>query len=542
MSTVVAESTWAPLRVRAFRVLWLTQLGSMVGTWMSNVGAQWLLVDQPGAETLVALVQAAAMLPVLVLAMPAGALADMVDRRRLLIGIQVFQVIVGVALVWLTLAGRISPSTLLTFTVLLGCGTTIAIPGYQALVQDLVPRKQLRSVAALNGIAMNLARAIGPPVAGVVLARSGASAVFALNTLSFVALAGVLLGLRLPAKEPNRLPERFNGALRAGARYVQHSPAVRRIVLRCLIFVVPGAALWALLPLVATRLLRLGAGGYGLLLAALGVGAIIGAALLPRIGKQFTANQLVLIAGIVFAAATVVTVTVRTAIIVVLILVPAGLAWLSVLATLNGALQTFLPVWVRARGLSIYQMAFAGGQAVGSIVWGVVAQLSGLTPALLVAAVLLAVGALSVIVVPLHETAGLNREPTVYWPQPHLEFDAELEGGPILVTRSFQVSADRIEQFLQAWQGVRRSRLRTGATSCVIYRDGAAPGRLVEVSLYPTWAEHLRQHEGRLTGADKEVEQAAQELTEGRPRVEHLLPADSAAISIDGLGGNESEL
>jgi MFS family permease len=472
------------------------------------------------------------MLPVLVLAMPAGALADIVDRRRLLVGVQAFQVSTGAVLVGLTLADRLTPALLLTITFVLGCGITVTIPGYQALVQDLVPRDQLRSVAGLNGVAMNLARAIGPPVAGVLVAQAGVAVVFALNALSYAALGIVLLTMRRPPQVPNRLPERFGGALRAGARYVRHAPTVRRIVLRCLLFVVPGAALWALLPLVASRLLGLDSGGYGLLLGALGVGAISGAAALPRIGTVIPANRLVLLAGLVFAGATVTTVLVRDVVVVMAVLVPAGLAWLSVLASLNGILQTFLPSWVRARGLSIYQMAFAGGQAIGSVVWGVVAQLWGLAPALLIAGGLLVAGAVSVLALPLRDTGGLNRDPAVYWPQPHLEFDPELEDGPVLVTRSFTVTADHAGAFQQAWQGVRRSRLRTGATSCVLYRDGADPSRFVEVSLYPTWAEHLRQHDGRLTGADQQAEEAAREMTCARPRVEHLFPAGAVLIPV----------
>ncbi|MGD9531740.1 MAG: MFS transporter [Dehalococcoidia bacterium] len=519
-------TAWAPLRVRTFRLLWLTQLGSMIGTWMHNVAAQWLLVDAPGAETLVALVSTAAMLPVLVLAMPAGALADIVDRRRMLIGVQAFQVLVGGVLVVLTVAGRLGPATLLTITFLLGCGLTVTIPGYQAMVQDLVPREQLRSVAGLNGIAINLARAVGPPVAGVLVAYAGVVAVFALNVVSYIALAAVLIGLRRGPEQVHHLPERFGGALRAGARYVRHAPSVRRIVLRCLLFVVPGAALWALLPLVAKRLLGLDAGGYGLLLGALGAGAIGGAVLLPRLGAAVSPNRLVLLGGLVFAAATAVSVLVPSLPAVLAVLVPAGLAWLAVLATLNGTLQAFLPGWVRARGLSIYQMAFAGGQALASVGWGLAATQAGLVPTLLVAAGLLAAGALSVLVLPLRDTQGLNRDPAVFWPQPHLEVDPELDAGPVLVTRRYTVPADHTDAFLSAWNHVRRSRLRTGATSCVLYRDGAQPCRLVELSLYPTWAEHLRQHEGRLTGADQEIERAAWRLSVTPPDVDHLFPAD----------------
>jgi MFS family permease len=530
MDMPVSASAWAPLRVRAFRLLWLTQLGSMIGSWMQNVGAQWLLVGVPGAETLVALVQATAMLPVLVLALPAGAIADIVDRRVLLIGVQVFQVAVGSALVGLTVAGLLTPAVLLTATFLLGCGTTVMIPGYQALVQDIVPREQLRTVAGLNGIAMNLARSVGPPVAGLLIAHAGVAVVFALNAASYIGLGVVLVSMRSAADPPNRLPERFSGALRAGARYVRHAPLVRRIILRCLLFVAPGAALWALLPLVASKLLGLDASGYGLLLGALGLGAIAGAALLPSIGKKLSPNRQLLGSGIVFGAAAATCVLVRDVAVVAAVLVPAGLAWLTVLATLNGVLQTFLPAWVRARGLSIYQMAFAGGQAVASVIWGIVAQLWGIVPALLLAAGLLVAGALSVLVLPLGDTAALDRDPAVYWPQPHLEFDPEMERGPVMVTRAYTIGPDQVDRFVETWKGVRRSRLRTGATSCALYRDGANPSRFVEVSFYPTWAEHLRQHEGRLTGADREVEEAARAMAGGRPHVEHLFPADAVVV------------
>ena len=298
--------------------------------------------------------------------------------------------------------------------------------------------------------------------------------------------------------------------------------------MRCLLFVVPGAALWALLPLIASRLLGLDSSGYGLLLAALGAGAIAGAsALLPRLGTTFSPNRLLLLGGLVFAAATAVSVLVRNLVVVVIALVPAGVAWLAVLATLNGTLQVFLPVWVRARGLSIYQMAFAGGQALASVVWGVFAGLAGLTPTLIVAALMLATGAVSVVVLPLRDTRGLNRDPAVFWPQPHLEFDPELEAGPILVVRRYTVPADRVPAFLDAWEGVRRSRMRTGATSCSLFRNGAEPSSFSEVSIYPTWAEHLRQHEGRLTGADQEIEATAWGFSITPPNADHLFPANA---------------
>ncbi|MHA6794407.1 MFS transporter [Pseudonocardia bannensis] len=517
-------SAWAPLRVRAFRFLWITQLFSLIGTWMQTVGAQWLLVDEPNAATLVGLVQAAAMLPTLVLALPAGALADIVDRRRLLIAVQLFQVAVGAALTVLAATGHLPPALLLTATFLLGCGTTLMIPGYQTLVQELVGRDQARSAAALNGVAMNLARAVGPAVAGLLIAQAGVSAVFALNALTYAAMAAVLVGLRPPRAQEQLLPERFGGALVAGARYVRHSPAVRRLLLRTLLFVVPGSALWALLPLVASRLLGLDALGYGLLLGALGIGAVTGAAVLPHVVARLSPTRLVLFAGLVFGTATIVCALAPHLVVALVALVPAGLAWLCMLATMNGTLQVFLPGWVRARGLSIYQMVFAGGQAVASLIWGVLAEWLGLVPTLLVAGGLLALGALTVAVWPLHDVSGLDRDPAVYWPEPHLELDPELEDGPVLVTVSYTVSPENMPRFLEAMVPVRRMKMRTGATSYAVYRDAADPTRFVEVSQYPNWAEHLRQHGGRLTGSDQELEDVARAFADGPPRIEHLLP------------------
>jgi MFS family permease len=520
-----SESAWAPLRVRVFRILWLAQLASLIGTWMQTVGAQWLLVDQPNASTLVALVQTATMLPVLLLALPAGVLADAYDRRRLLIAVQVFQFAVGVALTVLTVAGRLPPALLLALTFLLGCGTTLMMPGWQALTPELVSRSELPAASALGGVAQNLARAVGPAIGGVLIAHVGVAAVFALNAASYALLGFVLLRWRREAEDVTDLPERFGGAILAGGRYVRHAPVVRRIMLRSALFVVPGAALWALLPLAASRLLRLGPSGYGLLLAALGVGAVIGAFALPRIRARLPASRSVLLAGLVFAAGMLVVALVRTPAVVAAALVPAGLAWLAVLATLNATMQLFLPNWVRARGLSVYQVVFLGGQGIAALGWGLLAQWWGLPTTFLVAALLMALGAVSIVRWPLHDVHGMDRNPAAYWPEPHLEFEPDPHDGPVLVTRVYRVPEERVPRFLEAMTRVRRSRLRTGATSYGLYRDGADPQRFVEVSQYPTWAEHLRQHAGRLTGTDQAYEEEATALVEGRPEVAHLFPA-----------------
>src|SRR5689334_8217992 len=334
-SAVSTVSAWRPLRVTAFRALWLAVLASNIGTWMQTVGAQWLLVGHPNASTLVALVQTANMLPVLLLALPAGVLADTFDRRYLLIGVQLFQVAVGAVLTVLTATGSMPPALLLTLTFVLGAGQALTIPAYQALIPELVPRDQLPSASALGAISTNLARAIGPAIAGLLIARVGIAAVFGLNALTFLGFALVLLVWRPPTEGADGPPERFAAALRAGGRYVRHSPVVRRILLRTGLFIVPASAMWALLPLVASRQLRFGASGYGLLLAALGIGAVAGAVLLPRVRAKLATNQMLTAAGVTYGLALLVVALVRQPVVVVLVLVPAGMAWIGVLSTVN---------------------------------------------------------------------------------------------------------------------------------------------------------------------------------------------------------------
>ena len=519
-------SAWAPLRSAAFRSLWLAVLASNIGTWMQTVGAQWLLVDAPGAATLVSLVQTASMLPVLMLALPAGALADTFDRRRLLIAVQCFLAAVGVLLTVLTAAGRMPPALLLTLTFGLGVGQALTLPAWQAVIPELVPRSQLVSASALGSISVNLARSVGPAVAGVLVAQAGVAVVFAVNAVSFAIFAVTLVRWRPARREQDAAPERFTAALRAGGRYVRHSPVVRRILLRAALFVVPGSALWALLPLVASRRLGLGAGGYGVLLGALGVGAVAGALVLPRVRRVLSSNHLLLLAGLLYAVVLAVLALVPVPAVAVVALVPAGLAWMTVLSSVNAAMQLFLPGWVRARGLSVYQMVFAGGQALGAVAWGALGEFTGLVGALTVAAALMAVGALSVLLWPLRETRGVNRDPAVYWPEPHLTLEPPARGGPVLVTVSYTVRPERQAEFVEAMRAVGRSRRRTGAMRWGLFRAGERADGFVEVYQVPTWEEHLRQHGGRLTGADRVAEERARALAEDDVRVNHLLPAE----------------
>jgi MFS family permease len=522
---VATPSAWEPLRIATFRSLWLALLASNIGTWMQTVGAQWLLVEQSGTDTLVAVVQTASTLPIVLLALPSGALADTFDRRRLLLAVQSFLVAVGVLLTVLTFAQRMPPSLLLTLTFVLGAGQALTGPAWQSVIPELVPRAQLAPASALGAISMNLARAVGPAVAGILIARTGVGVVFALNTLSFVVFALVLWRWRRPEADTGTAPERFTAAVRSGGRYVRHSPVVRRILLRAALFLVPGSALWALLPLVASRRLGLGSGGYGVLLGAVGVGAVVGALLLPRMRARWSLNKLLLLAGTGFAAVLAALALGRSEAVVVASLLPAGVAWVMVLSSVNAAMQLFLPNWVRARGLAVYQMVFAGAQAAGALFWGALSDLWGLVPAHLTAAAAMLLGVVTLRWWPMRDTTGLNREPAVFWPEPHLEMEPDGRDGPVLITAGYPVSPDHAAAFVEAMGAVRRSRLRTGAVRWGLFRDGEQPDRFVEAYLVPSWDEHLRQHAGRLTGADREVEERALALADGPPQVSHLLAA-----------------
>jgi hypothetical protein len=377
----------------------------------------------------------------------------------------------------------------------------------------------------LGGVAVNGARAVGPALAGLLLAQVGAPVVFAFTA---AAALGFVLALVVGRPAPDvakRPPERFGSALRAGGRYVRNSPVVRRMLLRVALFVLPGSAVWALLPVVADDLLDSGSTGFGLLLGSLGVGAVLGAAVLGRVITRLSANQVLVIAALLFAGSLVACVTVPSLPLLAVLLVPAGAAWLFVLMGITGALQVFLPAWVRARGLSTFNVAFAGSQAAGSLLWGLVAQWTGLFPTFVAAAVVMVAGAVTVRIWPLPAVEHWNRATAVYWPEPTLAYEPDPQEGPVLVTVRYAVPPEREAEFLEAMEHVRLSRLRTGATSCTLYRDGSDPSVFLLVQLFPTWEEHLRQHTDRLTVTDQEREERANAFAMEELVGTHYFPA-----------------
>jgi len=533
-----ATSAWAPLAIQIYRWIWLAVLASNLGTWMQTVGAQWLLVSLPNAAALVALVQTADTLPDLILALPGGALADIFDRRRFLIVVQVLQIIAGIGLTWLTFQGQMTPPLLLGFTFILGAGSALQTPAYEALIPELVPRSELPAAVALGSVNVNLARAVGPALAGILVARLGIGAVFAINTVTFVFLPIVLLLWRPPAAATAPSPERFVSALRAGGRYVRYSPITQRILVRLGLFVFPATAIWALLPLVASHRLGLDAEGYGFLLGALGGGAVAGAFLLPWLRGRFPANPLLAAAGVVYAVAMVLLVSVPNSLVAFLALVPAGAAWIAVIVATNADIQVFLPVWVRARGLATYQMVLFASQAVGALAWGLLAEWTGLGPAFVAAAVTLLLGTATFRLWPLYDVYRLPTDPSALWEEHSLVRQYDHDEGPIVVTTAYTVSEENEEAFLRAMVAVRLSRLRTGAINWELYREGETAQRFVEIYLVTTWGEHLQQHGGRQTAADAAVDRRARELASSKPVTRHFFPADLVGDDWGGsLGG-----
>ncbi|MEY9937506.1 MFS transporter [Streptacidiphilus sp. MAP5-3] len=536
------QSSWAPMAVPAFRLLWLAQMVSNIGTWMQTVGAQWMLVHQHNAALLTSAVQAASLLPVLFVSLPAGVLADLLDRRHILLGLSTAMAVLAGVLAGLTGAGLATPTVLLLLTFLMGCGQAMTNPAWQAIQPELVPRDLIPQAASLNSLNVNVARAVGPALAGLLVAVSGPAVVFTVNAVSFVVVALAVYAWHRPA-QGLRGSEAPVPALHAGVRYVRHAPGVRRILVRSALFVLPASALWALLPVTAGRSLHLGSGGYGLLLGALGVGAIVGALTIKRLRAAVSDNVLLALGGVMFAGGTVAAATLHSLPALALVLLPTGAAWLVNLSTFNTELQLRLPGWVRARGLAVYLIVFMGGQGIGSLVWGAVAGAAGLTQALLAAAGLLVATTVTLLWWPvIHTAVPLDRSVVSTWPEPALLLDAVPEDTPVLVLLDYTVAPEDADAFVAGMRPVEQSRRRTGAVSWDLYRDSAAPERFTEAFQVASWSEHLLQHDGRTTGYDERLLQDVRSLAQGPPTVRHLLPSASRPATegaVESEGGTD---
>lgn len=534
-SPAAEPSAWSPLRIPIYRRLWAASLASNIGTWMQNVAAVWLMTSLTTSTTLVALVQSATALPMLVLAVFAGALADVADRRRLIIVTQVFSTLVAALLGLLALLDLVTPWSLLGLTAALGLGAALYVPASQAINPELVPREELPAAVALGGVSMNGARAVGPALGGALVAATGPGAVFLANAASFLGVAAAAWSWRREAK-PTTLPaERLLGAIRAGLRYARHAPELRAVMIRAGAFIVAGSATMALLPIVARRHLELGALGYGALLGCIGAGAVLGAALMPRLRRALGLDGLVIAGTLGFAAGTAgVGLAVRLEGPLALgVTVPAllatGLSWITTLASFNTAAQTCVPAWVRGRALGLYLTVFQGGMALASAGWGALAERTEAPTALLVAAGTLVASCLTALRWPLRSTDA-DLQPSPHWPEPQRALPAEPARGPVMVSIEYEVASADAAAFLAALRELEHVRRRDGATSWAVFRDAERPEVFVETFLVESWEEHLRQH-ARVSNADLAMETRVKSLHRGAapPRVRHLLSAEGGA-------------
>ncbi|HYT25397.1 MAG TPA: MFS transporter, partial [Actinomycetota bacterium] len=508
--------------------LWIAALASNVGYWMQNVGAVWLMTRLSSSAVLVALVQTATSLPVMLVGLPAGALADVVDRRRLLLVTQTWMLASAAALALLTLAGLATPWLVLAFTFLLGLGNAVNAPAWQAVIPELVGPEQTSAAVALNSVQFNIGRALGPALGGLLVAVAGPEAVFALNALSFLGVIFVLWRWRRPEQDVIGGGERVLGAIGSGLRYLRHAPPLRAVLYRTSLFILPASALWALLPLVATRELGLGATGYGVLLGGLGAGSIGGAAILPKVRSRFPIDLRLVAGTLLLAGALLVLALVRSVPPVFAAMLAAGLAWVSVLTSFNVATRAAVPRWVQARALAVYLLVFQGGLALGSLVWGLAAARLGDTGALLLAVAALLAGLVGTLRWRLQAIGTFDLSPSVR-PEPEVAVEPEPDDGPVLVLVEYRIAPSRAEEFAVAMRALRRVRRRDGAYRWGFWADVVDPSRYVETFVVRSWAEHLRQHE-RFTVEDLLVRDRVQSFHVGEepPAVSHLVHPDAA--------------
>jgi len=522
------------LQLPVYRALWIATLASNVGTWMHDVGAGWLMTTLSPSPVMIALVQTATTLPIFLLAIPAGALADIVDRRRYLIAIQLWLALTAASLGALTLGGVMSAWRLVAMTFAMGVGSAMMMPAWAAITPELVPAEDLQPAIALNSMGINVARAIGPALAGVIMSFAGAGAVFVLNALSYIGVIAVLFRWHREVA-PSGLPsERVIGALRAGLRFARHSPELRAALVRGCGFFSFASASWALLPLVAKGLSDGGPQAFGVLVASIGAGAVCGAFALPKIRERLSSDALVAAATALYALAMLALAHLDRLLPLCLAMAISGVAWVTVLSSLQVAAQLALPAWVRSRGLAAFMTAFMGSMALGSVSWGKIAEISGIDGSLTIASA----GAVAAVLLTwrwkLGGVEGLRLTPSMHWPAPLVHDGVTHDRGPVLVTIEYAVLHDHVGEFLQAIRELGKRRRRDGAYAWGVFEHSEKPGCFIEAFNVESWLEHLRQHE-RVTDGDRALQARIRAMLAAgtEPIVTHYVGPANAPASRD---------
>jgi len=526
-AAAAAASGWSPFRSTAFTVIWIATVVSNVGTWMYNAASSWLMTSLNADPLVVALVQVASTLPVFVFAVPAGALADIVDKRRFLFLAELATTVVCAIIAAIVSMGLVTPRILLFFTFLLGAAAALTAPAWQSIVPQLVTRQHLAPAVAANSVGINVSRAVGPALGGVIIAAAGIATPFWVNAVSNLGIVAALLWWRAPRRPEQRLPaERFAAAIRTGFRHARHNRHLGATLARAVGFFFFASAYWALLPLVARNQIASGPELYGTLLGAIGAGAVGGAFALPWLKARLGADGLVAAGTLSTAAVLLLFGLARDPYTGLAASAVAGVSWIAVLASLNVSAQVALPDWVRGRGLAIFATVFFGAMALGSVVWGQVAAVAGLRAAHFLAAT----GA--VLAIPLtwrwklQTGAGVDLTPSMHWPTPVLSHALQDDQGPVLVTVEYRIDPANRQAFLAATQKLAHQRRRDGAYAWGIFEDTAQEGRFLETFLVESWLEHLRQHQ-RVTNADRMLQSAVHRFhMSGEPTVTHFVSAE----------------
>jgi MFS family permease len=533
LANAASASPWAPLKIPVFRMLWFATLASSIGAWMHDVGAGWLMTSLSPTPVMVALVQTATTLPIFLLAMPAGTLSDIVDRRRYLIAVQIWLAVVAGFLGAFTLADVTTAWMLVGLTFAMGIGSALMMPAWAAVTPELVSREQLQPAIALNSLGINAARAIGPALAGVIVSFAGTGAVFVLNALSYLGVIVVLTRWQREVQATDLPAERFFGAMRTGLRFARHAPELQAAVIRGFGFILFASASWALLPLVAKNLVDGGPQAFGLLFASLGAGAVGGAVVLPKLREQLSRDVLVATATVLYAAAMVALAKTNQLLHLCIAMAVSGVAWITVLSSLQVAAQLALPNWVRARGLAVFMMIFMGSMALGSVTWGKVAEHYSIPTSLTLAAIGLLAGAVLTWRWRIGGIEKVDVTPSMHWPAPIVQRDVTHDRGPVLVTIRYDVRPGKTEAFLDAIRTLGKHRRRDGAFAWSVFEHTENPNHFIESFSTESWLEHLRQHE-RVTDADRILQVDIQNLLVpgSEPRTAHYVaPAKPAQRS-----------
>jgi MFS family permease len=515
-----------------FVVIWTATLVSNVGGWMYSAASGWLMTNLNPDPWVVALVQTATTLPVFLFALAAGALADIFDKRKFLIVFEVLNTALCAVYAAMVGFGLATPDNLLLFTFLIGAAGALAIPAWQSVVTQLVPKEDLTSAVAANSVELNISRAIGPALGGSAIAGFGIVSPFWINAISNLAVLGALLWWR-PNSANTALPaERVGGAIEAGLRYARHSPALRATLIRAAAFFLFASTYWALLPLVARTQIASGPELYGILLGAIGLGAVGGAFIMPWLRAKF-GTELMVTGGMVGTAVTLALYGLaHDAITALVASLLAGASWIAVLATLAISAQVALPDWVRGRGLALYTTVFFGCLTIGSTVWGKVAAILGLPDAHFIAAVGILVAIPLTWRWKLQAGTGPDLTPSMHWPAPITSYAIQGDRGPVLVTVEYRIRPQDRQKFLHVLEELGHERRRDGGYRWSVYEDAGDEGRVVETFLVASWMEHLRQHE-RVTNADRLVQECVDRFHLGEaPKVTHFIAATSASCKI----------